>query len=122
VHEIKNKEACTETFLSNFREGKGNRRTRNQMGRKTFLDWDYANNLSILDESVSKMMNFWRFCGFGVLGLKIDAKKIKSLRLGIGEKETVMLGNEKIYLVDSFPYLGSINSKDGGAAKKLKIE
>ena len=39
--------------LKENRKGKG--RIRNQMGRKTFLDLDYADDLSILDESVSKM-------------------------------------------------------------------
>ena len=33
----------------------GNGRTRNQIGKKTFLDFDLADDLSILDESVSKM-------------------------------------------------------------------
>ena len=34
---------------------KGNGRTRNQMKKKKFLDFDYADDLSILNESVSKM-------------------------------------------------------------------
>ena len=34
---------------------KGNGRTRNPMGGKTFLDLDYAFNLSILDESLSQI-------------------------------------------------------------------
>ena len=34
---------------------KSNGRPRNQMGRKTLLDLDYADDLSVLDESVSKM-------------------------------------------------------------------
>ena len=34
---------------------KGNGRPRNQMRRKTLLESDYADDLSILDESVDKM-------------------------------------------------------------------
>ena len=35
--------------------GKGNGRPRNHMGKKTLLDLDYADDLSILDEILSKM-------------------------------------------------------------------
>ena len=70
---------------------------------KTLLDLDYADDLSILDESVSKRMNFRglraqdaRIC------LKINVKKTKSLRLGKSEDEKVKLGNEKIDQGGSF--------------------
>ena len=42
------------------------------------------------------------------IGLKINIKKTKSLRLGISEDEKVTLGSEKIDQEDSFNYLGSI--------------
>ena len=67
-------------------------------GGKTLVDLDYADDLSILDESVSKM----------------NVKKTKSLRLGISEDEQVTLVNEKIDHVGSFSCLGSIIRKDGG--------
>ena len=38
---------------------KGNERTWNQMGRKTLLGLDYVDDLSILDESASKMNEFF---------------------------------------------------------------
>jgi hypothetical protein len=47
-----------------------------------------------------------------IIGLKINVKKIKSLRLGISEDEKVKWGNEKTDRVDSFTSLGSIISKD----------
>ena len=56
------------------------------------------------------------------IGLKINVKKIRSLRLGTSEDERVTLGNEKFDEVGSFTYLGSIISKDGGAVKMLKVE
>ena len=51
------------------------------------------------------------------IGLKINVKKAKSLRLGISEDEKVTLGNETIYQVGSFAYLGSIIGKDGGGSE-----
>ena len=101
---------------------KGNWRPRNQMGRKTLLDLDYADDLSILDESVSKMNEFLEVLRVqgARIGLKINVKKTKSLRLGISEDEKVTLGNEKIDQVGSFTYLGSIISKDGGSSEDVK--
>ena len=54
------------------------------------------------------------------IGLKIKVKKTKSTRLGISKDEKVTLGNEKIDQVDSFTYLGSIISKDGGSSEDVK--
>ena len=47
------------------------------------------------------------------IGLKINVKKTTSM---------VSLGNEKIDQLDSFTYLGSIISKDGGCREDVKIE
>ena len=44
---------------------RGNWRPGNQMGRKTLLDLDYADDLSIFDESVSKMNEFNGFASSG---------------------------------------------------------
>ena len=65
-------------------------------GGKTLLDLDYADDLSILDESVSKMNEFLEVLQVkgARIGLKINVKKTKSLRLGISEDEKVTLGNE----------------------------
>ena len=82
------------------------------MGRKNLLDLDYADDLSILDQNMSKMneiLEVLRVQGARI-GLKINVKKTKSLRLGISEDEKVTLGNEKIDQMDSFTYLGSIIS------------
>ena len=54
------------------------------------------------------------------IGLKIDVKKTKSLRLGISENEKVTLGKEKIDQAGSFTYLGSIISKDDGSSEDVK--
>ena len=63
---------------------KGNGGPQNQMGGKTLLNLDYADDLSILDEIMSKMnglLQVLRVQG-GRVGLKINVKKSKSLRLG----------------------------------------
>ena len=54
------------------------------------------------------------------IGLKINVKKTKSLRLGISEDEQVTFGNKKIDQVGSFSYIGSIISKDGGNSEDDK--
>ena len=54
------------------------------------------------------------------MGLNINFKKIRSLRLGISEDEKVTLVTEKIDQFDSFTYLGSIISKDGGSREDVK--
>ena len=91
-------------------------------GGKTLLDLDYADDLSILDESVSKMNEFLEVLRVqgAKIGLKIIVKKTKSLTLGISEDEQVTLGNEKIDQVGSLNYLGSIISKDGGSSEDVK--
>ena len=102
---------------------KGNWRPQNQMGRKKMLlHLHYADDLSILDESLSKMNEFLEVLQVegARIGLKINVKKTKSLRLGISEDEKVTLGNEKIDHVGSFTYLGSIISKDGRSSKDVK--
>ena len=91
-------------------------------GGKTFLDLANADDLSILNESVSKineLSEVLRVQG-AKIGSKINVKKTKSLRLGISENGKVTLGNEKIDQVGSFTYLSSINSKDGESSEDVK--
>ena len=91
-------------------------------GGKTLLDLDYADDLSILDESMIKMNEVLAVLQVqgAKIGLKINVKKTKSLRLGISEDEQVTLGNKKIDQVGSFSYLRSIISKDGGSIEDVK--
>ena len=91
-------------------------------GGKTLLDLDYADDLSILDESVSKMnglLKVLRVQGARI-ALDINFKKTKSQRLVISKYEKVTLGNEKIDQVGSLTFLGSIISKDGGSSEDVK--
>jgi hypothetical protein len=91
-------------------------------GEESLLDLDCADDLSILDESVSKMnevLEVLRVQGVKI-GLKINVKKTMSLWLGISEDKKVTLGNETIDQVDIFTYLGSIISKDAGSSEDVK--
>ena len=91
-------------------------------GGENLLDLDYADDLSILDESLSKinpLFEVLRIQGSRI-GLEINVKKTKSLNLGISEDEKVMLGNRKIDHVGRVTYLGSIISKDGGSSEHVK--
>ena len=91
-------------------------------GGKILLDLVYADDLSLLDESVSKMNELLEVLQVqgARIGLKINVKRTKSLRLGISEDEKVTLGNEKIDQVCSFTYFGSIISKDGWSSEDVK--
>ena len=56
------------------------------------------------------------------IGLKINVKKTKSLRLGISEDEQVTLDNEKIDQVGASVTLVVLLVKMVGAVKMLKVE
>ena len=82
----------------------------------TLQNLDYADDLSIFNQSVCKLNEFlevFRVQGARI-GLKFSVKKTKSLWLGIRENEKVTLGNRKSNEVDSFTYLGNFISKVGG--------
>ena len=85
-------------------------------GGKIFVDIDYADDFK----------HPWWKCEQNEwtqgarIGLKINVKKTKSLRLGISEDERVTLGNKQIDQMDSFTYLGSTISKDGGSSEDVK--
>ena len=93
-------------------------------GGKSLLDLDYADDLSILDESVSKMnevLEVLRVQGASI-GLKINVRKTKSLRLGISEDEKVTLGKERLIRWAASLILVVLLVKMVGAVKMLKIE
>ena len=97
-----------------------------KLREKTILNLDYAHDLSILGESLSKMNEFLQVLRVQAarIGLKINVKKTKSLRIGISEDEKLKLGNKKIDQVDSFTYLCSrlLLVKMVGAVKMSKVE
>ena len=68
---------------------------------------------------MNEHLKFLRVQG-AIRSLIIDVKKTKSLRLGISKDGKGTLGSEKIDQVDSFTYLGSIISKDGGSSENVK--
>ena len=72
--------------------------------KKTLFYLDYDDDLSILDEIMSKMNEFLEV--FWVQGarthLKINVKISKSLKLGMSKDEKVMLGDKKNDQLGSF--------------------
>ena len=93
-------------------------------GGKTFLELDYADDLSILDESISKTNEFLEVLQVqgAKIGLKINFKKTKPLRLGMSEVEKVTLGSKKIDQADSSVTLVVLLVKKVGGVKMLKVE
>ena len=66
------------------------------------------------------LMVLWFQCN--IIGLKVNVKEAKSLRLGISDDEKVTLGNKKIAQVDVFTYLGVLLVKIMGAVKMSHVE
>ena len=92
-------------------------------GGKTFLSLIYADDLSILDGSVSKrnkLLEVLRVQGTRI-GLEINVKKTKSLRLGISEDERVTLGNERLIRSAASLTLVALLVKTVRAVKMLKV-
>ena len=54
------------------------------------------------------------------IGLKINVKKTKLLRLGISEDENLSLDDENINQIDSLTYLSIIIGVDGGCHEGVK--
>jgi hypothetical protein len=57
--------------------------------------------------------------GAGKVGLAINVKKTKALRVNTSKVEPFMFGGESIEDVDSFVYLGSKVTKNGGTAQDV---
>jgi hypothetical protein len=55
----------------------------------------------------------------GKVGLAINIKKTKALTVNTSKTEPFMLGGVSIENVDSFAYLGSKVTKDGGAVQDM---
>ena len=92
------------------------------MGSTTLLDLNYTDEMSILDENVSKMNEVLEVSPVhGTrIALEINDKKTKSPRLGIGEGEEMTLDNEKINQVDSSLTLTALLVKTVDPMKMLK--
>ena len=91
-------------------------------GGKNLPALDYTDGLSILDESVSKINDLLEalWVRDSRIDLIINVKKTKSLRQGIKEDKKLWGTKRLTYLMYSFTYLGSINSKDGGTTVDVK--
>lgn len=84
-------------------------------------DLDFADDLCLLSEAHSEMQTKLGDLTkeAGKVGLAINIKKTKALRVNTTKKEPFMLGNESIEDVESFVYLGSKVTKDGGTTQDV---
>jgi len=87
-------------------------------------DLDFADDLCLLSEAPGEMQtklgDLIKLAG--KVGLTINIKKTKALRVNTNKTEPFMLGGESIEDVDSFVYLGSKVTKEGGAAQDVANE
>ena len=91
---------------------------------KFLLDLDYADDLSIIDESIGKINELLEVLRFlnAKIGLKINVKKIKSLRLGRSKDENVTLIVKRLIRWAASLNLVVLLVKTVGAVKMLKVE
>ena len=84
-------------------------------------DLDFADDLCLLSEAHGEMQTKLGdlIKEAGKVVLAINAKKTKALRVNTNKTETFMLGDESIEDVESFVYLGSKVTKDGGATQDV---
>ena len=84
-------------------------------------DLDFADDLALLSHTHRQMQDkTLRLEDLSAqVGLKIHRNKTKVLRTGTSQSQPVMLGGEELEEVDSFTYLGSIISKQGGTEEDI---
>ena len=93
-------------------------------GGKTLLDLDCAGDLSVLDESLSKMNELLEVLQVqsDSIGLKIIVKKTKSLRRGISEDERWGWVTKRLIRWAASLTLVVLLVKTVGAVKMLEVE
>jgi hypothetical protein len=84
-------------------------------------DLDFADDLCLLSEAhremQAKLGDLTKEAG--KVGLAINVKKAKALRVNMNKKEPFMLRDESIEDVESFVYLGSKVTKDEGTTQDM---
>lgn len=85
-------------------------------------DLDFADDICLLSHSLreikTKLDDLQEHSH--EIGLKINPRKTKNLRINNKSEEALMLGEEDIEKVSSFCYLGSIISEDGGTTEDIR--
>ena len=84
-------------------------------------DLDFADDITLLSSTHSQMQSKTNsMSGLAKrVGLKINEKKTKILRLNNRKMEPVKLEGKDIEDVDEFTYLGAVVSKEGGGGKDM---
>lgn len=85
-------------------------------------DIDYADDICMMahrfDDIEQKLLSLER--NARKVGLKINVKKTKLMRIGTNNTTPLLLNGSRIEDVDSFCYLGSSLTKDGGSGKDIE--
>ena len=84
-------------------------------------DLDFADDLCLLSETHGDMQTKLEdlINEAEKTGLVVNVKKTKALRINTNKTKPCTLRGENIKDVDSFVYLGSVVTKDGGAAQDV---
>ena len=84
-------------------------------------DLDFADDIALLSSTHSQMQSKTNsMSGLAKrVGLKINEKKTKILRLNYRKMELVKLEGKDIEDVDEYTYLGAVVSKEGGGGKDM---
>ena len=82
-------------------------------------DLDFADDIALLSSTHSQVQSKTNSMSGLVkrVGLKINAKKTKVLRLNNRKMEPVKFEGKDIHDVDEFTYLGAVVTKEGGGGK-----
>ena len=85
-------------------------------------DLDFADVLALLSHRKQDMRDKTQALEgqSAKVGLKINATKTKSMRVGTKQGDGVMIAGEQLEEVDEFRYLGSIVSKKGGTEEDIQ--
>ena len=84
-------------------------------------DLDYADDLCLLTHRLTDMrVKVEKLQEFGgQVGLTINIKKTKEMRIGVGGQEALELNGEAVERVSEFTYLGSVISETGGTDEDI---
>jgi hypothetical protein len=89
----------------------------------TVEDTDYADDLALLSHTEDHMQEKTRKLeeNARMVGLKINAKKTKLMYLNTERLPVIFVEGKQLDTVDSFNYLGSCITTEGGAERDIKV-
>jgi hypothetical protein len=85
-------------------------------------DLDYADDLALLSHTQGQIQaKTEKTAEYGEqIGLRINAKKTKLMTVNVDKKVNININGQDVEEVESFSYLGSVMTKDGGAEADIR--